>query len=103
MHPHVIVSSSLQRLSGARQARTCVVLRPLPEAASLPEVTHAVDDVVGLSFDFQRVDFQHVTPNSQLEEAMLEAAHGYRSWVSPPLSAAAAWNQLAPGIPRAVQ
>ena len=100
MHPHVVVDSRLQRLRGARRPLTCVVVRPLPEAASLPESTHAASDVVGLVADFARIWQEHVTPGSLLEEAMLQAVETHRLRPEPPLAATAAWNQLAPGLPR---
>ena len=99
-HPHVVVSSSLQRIGGVHQARRCVVLRPLPEAAALPEATHAVVDTVGLKEDFARTWREHVVaPGSLLEEAMLEAVGLHRMRTTPPQGMKGAWKRLAPGIP----
>ena len=73
-------------------------MRPLPEAASLPEATHAARDVVGLVADFEQIWREQVTPGSRLEEAMLRAVELYRARQEPPLPAAAAWKELAPGV-----
>ena len=97
--PRVIVSSGLQRLGGARQPVNCVVVRPLPETASLPESTHEARDVVGLAVEFERIWREHVTPSSLLEEAMLRAVELHRLRPEPPLAPAAAWK-LAPSLPR---
>lgn len=98
-HPHVVVSSTLQRIGGVHQARRCVVLRPLPEAAALPEATHAVVDTVGLKEEFARTWREHVAPGSLLEEAMLEAVGLHRMRTTPPQRMNNAWKRLAPGIP----
>jgi len=99
-HPHVVVSSSLQRIGGVHQARRCVVLRPLPEAAALLEATHAVVDTVGLKEEFARTWREHVVaPGSLLEEAMLEAVGLHRMRTTPPQGMKGAWKRLAPGIP----
>lgn len=98
MHPHVVVSSGPQRLGGARQATSCVVVRPLPEGASLPVSTHAVSDVVGLAVDFEHTWLELVTPDSQLEAAMLQALEMHRMRCEPPLAETAAWKDLAPGL-----
>ena len=78
----------------------CVVVRPLPETASLPESTHPARDVVGLAVEFERIWREHVTPSSLLEEAMLRAVELHRLRPEPPLAPAAAWKQLAPSLPR---
>ena len=96
-HPRVVVSAGLLRLAGAHQPQNCVVVRPLPEASGLPESTHAASEVVGLVADFERVWREHVTPGSQLEEAMLEAVEMHRLRSEPLPTAAQVWKQLARG------